>query len=239
MRKIFFIFVIISILITFCVATGANQMTSDNKKAVSIEDLFPLRKGLHWRYKRISREGVSHYKTDYLGTFKPKDVACHLLGNPYGVSYIESTDEALYNRGVAPRDKLQNVSFYQDGEMIRLKTPLEEGNSWNGQYRLEQEERTILTAYYTQVLGWQKVNISGTSYDALLTSTTLNTIFIPKGAETGKGNYSRELIWYAPGVGIVRRTMHFLDGSSPEGVLYRDDGLEEFIVDEKSKLKKP
>ena len=120
--------------------------------------------------------------------------------------------------------------------MIRLRTPLRKGTKWEDKATLYQSDTTILVLYRTEILGWAKVDVPAGTFDALVTSSTLNTAFIDRKTEMGKGAVTTEQVWYSPGIGIVRRVNYLLYGGE-QAVPVRDDQLKEFIREEPTKKK--
>ena len=205
--------------------------------APTLESLYPMKDGYLWRYKRITSEGVKHYATNYLGRYKKEGDLYHLIGNPYGVSYYKLTPEELILSGIAPAEDLKKVNFYEGKGMVRLKKPLRKGNRWSGQTRLNKSEgeQVISTYYTTEIIGWSKVEVPAGTFDAIVTSTTQNTVFLHKESGFGKGVITGEKIWYTPEIGMVRRLINLLYQDTG-AVPLRDDKLEEFIK-QKTKAK--
>ncbi len=203
----------------------------------TIRALFPVERGLHWRYKHKTPEGTSHYATDVFGRYKTSEKTYFIMGNPFGVSYFELTPQALYHRGVAPADDVKKVKFYKGGDIIRLEVPLSARNRWSGGASIEKNGRTITTYYNTEILGWGKIEVPAGTFDALVTSSTKTTVFVEKEAHLGKGAIVREHIWYAPQIGVVRR-LSFLFHKESGYTLLRDDTLEEFTREKKATSKK-
>ena len=70
------------------------------------------------------------------------------------------------------------------------------------------------------------------SFDCLVTSSTLNTIFVREQTAMGLGSLVRENVWYSPGIGIVRKMKYMIYPGHPEEFL-SDDELEEIIRQKK------
>jgi hypothetical protein len=206
---------------------GGDNFTTPTQN-VTIRDLFPLEKGFRWRYTHDTREGTSHYSNEYLGVVTKDGKPYNLLGNPFGVSYFEITPDIIYLRAVAPGEDIENAQFYKGGEMVRLMTPLESGHRWGGKAWVEKEGQPIITAYATEIIGWSKVEVPAGAFDCLVTSSTLNTIFVREKGMVGVGSLAQDMIWYSPGIGIVRRLKYLLYPNQPQELL-SDDKLEEFI----------
>ena len=219
---------LILVLINAVAQESINSSPNEETKISGIETLFPAKPGFRWRYLRETGEGTSHYATDFLGSLTKNEKKYQILGNPYGTSYYEITPDMLVLRGIAPADDIKKVDFYEDGGLIRIKKPVKKGNKWEGKATLKRENEIIITSYRSEILGWSKVNVPVGSFDSLVTSSTLNTVFIKTEDGFGKGAVTMEQIWYAPRVGIVRRTIYLMYPGRPL-VMLRDDKLEEFI----------
>ena len=209
---------------------------SQDPSTITIQSLFPVESGLKWRYERTSAEGVSHYVTNVLRSSSKDNHIYSILTNPFGVSYYELTPEMLLLKGIAPAEEPEKVSYYEEGNMIRLQNPIRKGAMWEDRASLDKADGGILTSYRTVISGWGKAEVPAGVFDAVITSTTLNTVFIDKETGLGKGVFSSEQIWYSPGIGIVRRTNFLLYGKD-RAVPVRDDKLEEFIREEPKKIK--
>jgi len=218
-----------------CFSIPAQEMAGEEITTATIPTLFPAERGLKWRYLRNSREGQSHYTTNFLGVFSKEDKQYQILGNPYGVSYYTITPEALSLEGIAPADDLKKVDFYKNESLVRLKAPLRSGHRWSGRTRTVKDKEAILTVYSTEIIGWGVVDVPAGRFDTVITSSTLNTLFFKKETGFGKGVLSYEMVWYARDVGIVRR-LNFLIYGERQSVPLRDDQLEEFIREEKKKV---
>ncbi len=199
----------------------------DTLTSRTMESLFPVEKGLRWKYQRNSPEGLSYYVTDSFGSIQFKGDTYHLIGNPRKVSYYLVTPEIISTPATAESVEDSKPVFYEGDPMVRLRMPLEKGNRWMGAYRLDEGGRAVYSAYITEIFGREKITVPLGTYDTLVTSSTLNTMFYDRAKGEGKGNRTLEHIWYAPGLGIVRRQTSF---EQPEGdyLLYRDDQLVEF-----------
>jgi len=206
---------------------GGDNFTTPTQN-VTVSDLFPLEKGFRWRYIHDTREGTSHYSNEYLGVVTKWGEPYKLLGNPFGVSYFEITPDTIYLRAVAPSENIENAQFYKGGEIVRLKIPLVSGNRWSGKTWVEKEGQPIISAYDTEIVGWSKVEVPAGTFDCLVTSTTLNTIFFRNKGRVSVGSFAQDMIWYSPGIGIVRRLKYLLYPKQPQELL-SDDRLEEFI----------
>lgn len=229
-RSSFFNYSPIIILIFLTWSLIINPATATEDDATLLENLYPMKDGYLWRYERTTREGVKHYATNYLGRYRQEGDLYHLIGNPYGVSYYVQTPEALILAGIAPAEDLKKVSFYEGDGMIRLKKPMRKGTRWSGSTRLEKSEagQVISTYYTTEIIGWSKVTVPAGTFDAIVTSTTQNTVFLQKESGFGKGVISGEKIWYTPEIGVVRRLINLIYQDTGVEPL-RDDKLEEFI----------
>ncbi|MBN1902624.1 hypothetical protein JW926_14965 [Candidatus Sumerlaeota bacterium] len=206
----------------------AGRQESKETTPAAIQSLFPMEQDFSWRYERISKEGVSHYTTSYRGSREMDGHTYHILSNPYGVSYYISSPDFLKIGGMVQNEDVNKVNFYEEGDIVRLKTPLASGNRWQGRAVLEKEEDVIITAYHTEILGWEKVTVPAGDFDSIVTSSTQHTIFIKKKTGVGRGMLTFEQAWYSPGTGMVRRDMHLLYPGDVR-VPLRDDRLEEFI----------
>jgi len=224
--KAFFFIVLAGIFISSGTA-DQTETPPDTQSAVTIETLFPMGKEWQWRYESKTRDGISHYTTRYRGTFNREGEVFHLLSNPYGVSYYQIGPDALKVKGVAPAEDLKNVNFYTTGDLTRLKYPLKKGDRWRGRALLDRESDSVITNYATEIIGWETITVPSGTYDALATSSTVNTIFVNREKGFGKGMISRENQWYAPGVGLVRRTINFMY-EKDKMTLYRDDRLQDY-----------
>lgn len=221
-----------------CIAAFPKEMVGksgdDGITSITIQTLFPLSSGLTWRYERTSREGVSHYTTRYMGTFAKDDKILHILGNPFGASYYSSNPEFLSILGMAQGEDIKKVDFYQEGDVIRLKSPILPGTRWQGRAIMEKDEDLIITAYDTEILGWENTKVPAGNFDSVVTSSTQHTVFIKKESGQGKGMFTFEQVWYSPGIGMVRRDMYLLYPGDIQ-LPFRDDKLEEFNRDGKGK----
>jgi hypothetical protein len=234
LNKLIYFFLVLCIIMPCFSSISYSQDTelvSGNTVKTDIKTLFPMEKGMKWRYERKSRQGVSRFSTNYLGSVTDNNIKYQLLGNPYGISYFEITPDILYLRGVAPADDPRKVNYYIKGESIRLKEPLIKGNRWHDNILLTKESGTIATGYTTEILGWEKITVPAGTFDALVTSSTLNTIFLNKSDGSAKCLVSNEKIWYSPDNGIVRRLAFIVYGK--ERVLHRDDRLEVIVRENK------
>lgn len=211
-----------------------NLKGQDKLTSITIQSLFPLSRELKWRYERTSREGVSHYAAKYVGTYTKDNEILHILSNPFGASYYASTPHTLTIQGVAPVEDMKSVDFYQEGSIIRLQSPLRRGTRWQGRTLMEKEQDIIITAYDTEILGWEKVKVPAGNFDTLVTSSTQHAIFIKKESGQGKGVFTFERVWYSPEIGMVRRDMYLLYPGDIR-IPLRDDKLEEFIREKKRK----
>lgn len=231
-----FFLCVFGVLASGSLCNPANLVGSDDSSSITIQTLFPMDPGLKWRYERTSAEGVSHYVAGVMGATSKGDRVYHILTNPFGVSYYELTSGMLILKGIAPAEEPEQVSFYEEGHIIRLQAPLRKGNRWEGNASLYQTDKTIVTSYRTEIMGWTKVDVPAGTFDAVVTSSTLNTAFIDKKTDVGKGAITSEQVWYSPGIGVVRR-INFLLYGQDRVVPVRDDKLEEFTREEPAKIK--
>jgi hypothetical protein len=236
MQRIFFSVSVFFIL--GCIPAFPSEMVKkrgdDGITSVTIQSLFPLSSDLTWRYERTSREGVSHYTTRYMGTLAKDNEILHILGNPFGASYYSSNPEFLKIRGMSQVEDIKEVDFYQEGDIIRLKSPIRQGTRWQCRAIMEKNEDLIITAYDTEILGWENTNVPAGNFDSIVTSSTQHTVFIKKESGQGKGMFTFEQVWYSPGIGMVRRDMYLLYPGDIQ-LPFRDDKLEEFFREGKGK----
>lgn len=215
------------LFITALSSIFALDTTAPTSQTATLKQLFPFEKGYRWRYLHRTPEGSSRLSSDYIGSIAKDGKTYYMLGNPYGVSYFEFTKDAIYHRAVAPAQEPDAAQYYRDGDMIRLKMPLEKGNRWSSKGWIEMEGQPILTASDTEIMGWSRIEVPAGTYDCLVTSSSLNTLFVRKEMKAGLGSLAHELIWYAPGIGIVQRIKYLVYPGEPEELL-NEDKLEEF-----------
>lgn len=237
-KRAFLLFLpcVFGILAGKCLCNQDSLLGGDDSSSISIQALFPIDPGIKWRYERTSSEGDSHYVTHVKGAASIGDRVYYILANPFGVSYYELTPEMLVLKGIAPSEEPENVSFYEEGKMIRLKTPLRKGTRWEDKATLILTDTTILSSYRTEIRGWEKVDVPAGTFDAIVTSSTLNTAFIDSKSELGKGAITMEQVWYSPGTGVVRRANYLIYGKD-QTIPVRDDKLEEFTREGQNKIK--
>jgi hypothetical protein len=227
LRKTKIFFTLFYFLITAFSPIYALDTAAPTSQTATLKRLFPFEKGYRWRYIHRTPEGESRISSDYIGSVSKEGKEYYMLGNPYGVSYFEFTKDAIYHRAVAPAQEPNAASFYRDGDMIRLQMPLEKGNRWSNKGWLEADGQTRLVVSETEILGWNRIEVPAGTYDCLVTSSSLNTLFLRKEMKAGLGSLAHELIWYAPDVGIVQRMKYLVYPGEPEEFL-NEDKLEVF-----------
>ena len=231
MKNMRFFTLTVSIILLLTIAVSAQPFKDEPVSPVSMKEIFPVEKGMEWKYKRDSKEGVSHFTTRFLGTFQKEGEEYFILGNPSGVSYFERKDDVLYHSGIAPAEDLKKVKYYRDGKIIRLKKPLKKGEKWEGSAWLDKNGQSIYTNYKTEILGWEQEEVPAGSYDSVVTSSTINNVFLNEETGFGKGVILHEKAWYAPGTGLIHRQRELMYKGGARVMLHNDE-LETFEREE-------
>lgn len=219
------------ILASFCLfPVYAQDSQNDNPTTISVKSLFPAKEGMRWRYLRTTREREVHYNLECNGSEIVGGKEYMIFRNPYGISYYDIDEGSVVTRGIAEVEEPGKPILYSGDGLIRLEKPIRIGNRWEGDFGLETEERIMATHFITEIEDIEKLEVPAGTFDAVLTSTTLSTVFIDNETGFGKVVLTLEHIWYAPDVGMIRRSNAFI---SPEiGIVpRRDDQLEEFKID--------
>ncbi len=184
---------LMSLLFVGCASLSGTPLATPKTaalKASQAQSLYPLTKGLQWRYSSVSRSGDGPDRPGHDQIIKVT-ASEHVQGQvravvirKFGDRELPPTLAVADGRAVT----LSRLNSPEDGSISVLVFPLEPQNSWPGRSWAHAQE-TI------SVVGTESITVPAGTY----TATRLQHRI---AYATGKSDYLH--YWYAPGVGMVK-----------------------------------
>lgn len=194
MRSGFVALMALSLAAAGCAAMPGPPLSAFSASSLTVrnsQDLYPLSKGLFWRYRTVSRSGDGPERngpdqtSQVIASESTAGRVEAIVKRTSGDREYPPTRAIADARGVT----LSRANRPEDGSITILRFPLEPGNSWMGRSWGEQAYETI------SVMGTESVTVPAGTFTA---TRTRHRIAYANGTE--------DLLhyWYAPGIGMVK-----------------------------------
>lgn len=229
----------ITSLILIAVLSGCSKQ-SETLPLSSTMNYYPLQIGKHFIYRLDSTLYLSFGSSVIIKSYLAKDSIVNIFQDNNGRTsytvYRYTTDTLLRNAWqyksayfITPANKSVELVDDNNYRFIKLKEPVSEGYSWNGNAYVDAVYELSISYLYNWNYTYQNVNLSYTTpagtFDSTVTVLQQDNTF-PEGdfnpAYYQQRNYSVEV--YAKGVGLIYKDfLHWTWQTDPPPAHY-DDG---------------
>lgn len=201
-RPLFFI------LMMCVVASSCSIFSSAEKGGLAAEnplaEFFPVQGGFRYTYRVHLDEEVIERVLEWKSRDKVKGATVYFFTDGKGFTKAyEITPEAVYLKGITLENQLK--PNYYKGENPCLKMPLEVGNHWRVDARMDTKSATIQQEGWGRIVKIDQLRTEAGSFESI--KVLFNITSEHQIKKTGEKAIitAQFTVWYGKGVGLLRQ----------------------------------